>query len=147
MPDIECDILHEAGSWPDIQDNIEPIIRTTLAQAGHGDACEISIVLTNDAAIRTLNRDYRGKDKATNVLSFPQEEPAMLGDIIIALETITREAEDQDKSFHDHFTHMLVHGCLHLLGYDHMNDDEAREMESLEIEILQRMNIKNPYEI
>ena len=71
----------------------------------------------------------------------------MLGDIIIALETIQREANEQNKSFDNHFTHMLVHGCLHLMGFDHITDDEAEEMETLEVQILKQLNIKNPYEI
>ena len=144
---IECDILCEAGNWPDINDNVTSIIRTTLHHINYTHPCEVSIVLTNDTHIRTLNRDYRGKDKPTNVLSFPQDEPALLGDIIIALETIQREAEEQRKSFDNHFTHMLVHGCLHLMGFDHITDNEAKEMETLEVQILKQLNIKNPYEI
>lgn len=147
MPPVECDILCEDSNWPDINDNVTSIIRTTLGHIDYTHPCEVSIVLTNDEHIRTLNRDYRGKDKATNVLSFPQDEPEMLGDIIIALETIQREANEQNKSFDNHFTHMLVHGCLHLMGFDHITDDEAEEMETLEVQILKQLNIKNPYEI
>lgn len=119
---------------------------------------EITITLTNDASIQILNRDYRDKDKPTNVLSFPMwnnlgEIPDNngggasfpLGDIIIAFETISREATEQEKPLADHFTHMLVHGFLHLLGYDHMKDEEARVMESLEIKILKKLLIPNPY--
>ncbi|HCQ71413.1 MAG: rRNA maturation RNase YbeY [Alphaproteobacteria bacterium] len=147
IPPVECDILCEDSNWPDINDNVTSIIRTTLGHIDYTHPCEVSIVLTNDEHIRTLNRDYRGKDKATNVLSFPQDEPEMLGDIIIALETIQREANEQNKSFDNHFTHMLVHGCLHLMGFDHITDDEAEEMETLEVQILKQLNIKNPYEI
>lgn len=146
-PPVECDILCEDSNWPNINDNVTSIIRTTLGHIHYTHPCEVSIVLTNDEHIRTLNRDYRGKDKATNVLSFPQDEPEMLGDIIIALETIQREANEQNKSFDNHFTHMLVHGCLHLMGFDHITDDEAEEMETLEVQILKQLNIKNPYEI
>ncbi len=101
-----------------------------------------------------MNRDYRGKDKATNVLSFATLDgetfihPGMafhLGDIILALETLKREAEEQDKRLEDHFSHLLVHGTLHLLGYDHMKINEAKEMENLEIHILNGLGVENPY--
>lgn len=116
---------------------------------------ELTVTLTDDAAIQILNRDYRDKDKATNVLSFPMwnsmaEIPngsgdIPLGDIIIAFETIQREAIEQGKSLADHFTHMLIHGFLHLLGYDHMTESEAKTMESLEIRVLKKFSIGNPY--
>lgn len=117
-------------------------------------SAEISIVLCDDAFIRDLNKNYRGKDKATNVLSFPQSDfndfiPPQgilaFGDIILSYQTIEREAAVQDKTFADHFTHMVVHGTLHLLGYDHEKEAEAEEMEGLEIAILQKMGIENPY--
>ena len=111
---------------------------------------ELSVVFSNDEQIQVLNKDYRGKDKPTNVLSFPQdggEVPGLLvlGDIILAYETIAREAEEQEKDFFDHLTHLIVHGVLHLLGYDHENDQEAEEMEALEVEILRILEVKNPY--
>lgn len=115
---------------------------------------ELSVVLCDDDFIRTLNREYRGKDKPTNVLSFPQIEfregegfgdPVPFGDLILAYETIIREAEEQKKSFSSHFTHLIIHGTLHLLGYDHETEGEAEEMESLEIAILEQMGIENPY--
>lgn len=121
-------------------------------------ATELSVVLCDDKFIQQLNKEYRGKDKATNVLSFPQlgddimdpssPEMAMessLGDIIVSYDTIALEAEDQEKTLEDHFKHMCVHGMLHLLGYDHIDNEEAEEMESLEVEILSLMGIKNPY--
>jgi probable rRNA maturation factor len=137
---IEIDILHQAGDWHDVDD----LVRDVLTRVVDRD-CEISVVLTDDAHIQVLNRDYRGKNKATNVLSFPQDDPQMLGDIIIAYETIIREAKEQNKIFEHHLMHMLVHGCLHLLGYDHETDSEAEEMEALEIEILSGLSVKNPY--
>ena len=107
---------------------------------------ELSIVLTDDAHIHALNRDYRDKDKPTNVLSFPQDG-AMLGDIILAWETVQREAEEKHISSADHFTHLIIHGFLHLHGYDHEIDADAMQMEALEIQALSALNIDNPYEI
>ena len=101
-----------------------------------------------------MNREYRDMDKPTNVLSFatldsddpvPDEGPYPLGDIILSYQTIDREANEQGKFFKDHFTHMIVHGTLHLVGYDHQTEDEATHMETLEIRILEKMNIQNPY--
>lgn len=119
-----------------------------------GRQLEAAIVLANDDLIRVLNREYRHKDKPTNVLTFaaldsqtpvPKEGPFPLGDVILSYQTIDAEAREQDKFFKDHFIHMVVHGTLHLLGYDHETEDEANIMESLEIRILEQMNIQNPY--
>lgn len=106
---------------------------------------EFSVLLTNDTHIQALNRDFRNQDKPTNVLSFPDGEDDYLGDIAIALETMVKEAKEQDKDFYHHFIHMVIHGLLHLKGYDHEDNKEAEEMESLEIKILADMSIKNPY--
>lgn len=115
-------------------------------------APEISLVFTNDAEIREINAEWRDKDKATNVLSFPAFplEPGgmpgpMLGDIVIARETVEREAADLEKSFEDHLTHLMVHGFLHLFGYDHMETEEAEEMELLETRILALLGLSDPY--
>ena len=118
------------------------------------ESIELSILLTDNATIQELNKEYRLKDKPTNVLSFPLTENTpepldgflALGDIVIALETIQEEAKQQNKTFSDHYTHMLIHGLLHLLHYDHETDEDAEIMESLEIKILDQMKIKNPYE-
>ncbi len=104
-----------------------------------------SLLLTNDGHIQQLNRNFRNKDKPTNVLSFPDGENDYLGDIAISLETITKEAKEQDKDFYHHFAHMVIHGLLHLKGHDHENDAEAEKMESLEVKILADIGIKNPY--
>jgi len=109
---------------------------------------ELSIALVSDADIQTLNRDYRDKDMPTNVLSFPDDGPApLLGDIVLALETMMREAEDKSISFEHHLTHLIIHGFLHLQGYDHQTENDAAEMEALEIAALAALNIDNPYEI
>ncbi|ATU93908.1 rRNA maturation RNase YbeY [Phyllobacterium zundukense] len=113
---------------------------------------ELSLVFTDDAAIKELNNDWRDKDKPTNVLSFPaftlkpgQKPGPMLGDIVIARETVEREAVDEDKPFDHHLMHLIVHGFLHLLGYDHLTEAEAEEMEGLERKILGRLAIPDPY--
>jgi probable rRNA maturation factor len=117
---------------------------------------EISVLLTNDEEIKELNRMYRGKDTPTNTLSFPQEEDissmrnldacVLLGDIVLSIETIQIEAVQQQKSISHHLAHLIVHSVLHLLGYDHEKDNDAKEMEALEIDVLQLHNIANPYE-
>jgi probable rRNA maturation factor len=112
---------------------------------------EVSLLLCDDARIREINREWRGLDKATNVLSFPAAPRALLakspavGDIAIAYETVAREAVDEGKTFRDHYMHMVAHGFLHLLGYDHETDAEAVEMEGLEISILAALGVADPY--
>lgn len=113
-------------------------------------AAELSILLTNDEEQHELNKQWRGKDSSTNVLSFPQIEPfgpvvGILGDITMARETLVREADDLGKSFADHFSHLVVHGFLHILGYDHIDEAEALQMESLETQILASLGIDDPY--
>ena len=107
---------------------------------------EVSVVLADDKEVQTLNKTFRHKDKPTNVLSFPSDEKEELGDIILAFETIMREAIDAEISPLHHTIHLIVHGFLHLLGYDHENENEAHHMESMEIQILKALNISNPYE-
>lgn len=121
-----------------------------LSRAKVKGAAELSILLTDDAEQRALNQQWRGKDSSTNVLSFPQIEPfapviGILGDITLARETLEREAAEQGISFPDHFRHLVVHGFLHILGYDHLTDDEAEQMESLETAILAKLGIADPY--
>lgn len=111
---------------------------------------ELTVRLVDEAESQQLNSDYRGKDKPTNVLSFPFEAPPgieldLLGDLIICRQVVEREAEEQNKTLSAHWAHMVVHGCLHLLGYDHIDDSEAEEMESLETEIMQKMGFSDPY--
>jgi len=113
---------------------------------------EVAVVLANDDFVQGLNKEFRGKDKPTNVLSFPSSLTSdhrpltsELGDIILAIETIEREAKEQNKTFHDHTAHLLVHGFLHLLGYDHIDEKDAEKMERKEIKILKSIGIKNPY--
>ncbi|MDR1207655.1 MAG: rRNA maturation RNase YbeY, partial [Rickettsiales bacterium] len=105
---------------------------------------EISIILTNDSEIRKLNKKYRGKDTPTNVLSFETGDSELLGDIFISFDTVIRESAGA-RAFVDHATHMVAHGILHLLGYDHLNDSDATKMEALEVKILAKLGIDNPY--
>jgi probable rRNA maturation factor len=115
---------------------------------------EVDVVLSTDDEVADLNRQWRGKPKPTNVLSFPAAagtvlppgEPRPLGEIILAAGVVAREAAEQRKPLEHHFTHLVVHGFLHIMGYDHENDEEAEQMESLEKEILANLGIPNPYE-
>lgn len=112
---------------------------------------ELTIRLVNIEESRTLNKQYRQKDKPTNVLSFPFEVPEgielnLLGDLVVCAQVVEQEANEQNKILCAHWAHMVIHGCLHLLGYDHINDTDANEMEALEIEILAKLSIANPYE-
>ena len=114
------------------------------------DEFEVTIRLVDEAESQQLNHDYRGKDKPTNVLSFPFEAPPgielpLLGDLIICRQVVEREAQEQDKTLFHHWAHLTVHGILHLRGYDHINEDEAEEMEALEVELLAQLSINNPY--
>lgn len=115
------------------------------------DGAELSLLLTDDRRIRIVNRDWRGFDKATNVLSFPAAPPErvatspVLGDIVVAYETVEREAAAEGKSLADHFSHLVIHGLLHLLGEDHETDAEAQRMEGLEVAALDRLGIADPY--
>ena len=146
------DILVESPLWDageDVRGTIEAAARAALAavRPGRRDA-ELSIVLADDAFQQHLNRDWRGQDKPTNVLSFPAGLSAggHLGDVVLAHETVRREAERDGKAFAHHVAHLVVHGILHLLGYDHGTEAEARDMEALEVEILARLAVPNPYE-
>ncbi|MDX1738713.1 MAG: rRNA maturation RNase YbeY [Alphaproteobacteria bacterium] len=166
---LEIDIYHEAGDWDlkVIEDKMVAIVKEAWQSAPEGAslgrAGEVSIILADNGHVQELNRDWRGKDKPTNVLSFAAEEgdapdidmmpaeflsdiPRILGDIILAHETVLSEADEQNKKFEDHLAHLVLHGVLHLLGYDHIEDNEAEEMEQLETSILARFNISDPYQ-
>lgn len=113
---------------------------------------EICIRIVDAEESQSLNAEYRGKDKPTNVLSFPFEVPpgipvTLLGDLVICAEVVATEADEQEKALFDHWAHMVVHGTLHLLGFDHINDDDAEEMEALERTLLARLNIADPYSV
>ena len=159
QPEIAVNI--SAAGWTRALADAKAICRraalSALAGAGN-DSLELSILLTGDAQSRNLNRDYRGRDEPTNVLSFPgfpgfpgspgspaAEAPRMLGDVIVAYETTEREAERDGKSLGDHLRHLIVHGVLHLLGFDHQTKAEALEMESREVSVLKTLGVGDPY--
>ena len=104
-----------------------------------------TVLLSNDKRLRDLNHTFRGKNRPTNVLSFPADDPAYLGDVALGLETVAKEARAQNKTLAAHAAHLAIHGVLHLLGYDHAEDAEAKAMESLEIQLLAKLGIGNPY--
>jgi probable rRNA maturation factor len=160
------DIAAEAGEWPD-EEALRSIAKTAIAAAievlgsekqpspplrgrdgeGGEPPCqpEISILFTNDEAVRRLNAHYRGKDKPTNVLSFPQPSGPLLGDVVLAAETVRAEAALAGKPLEAHMAHLIIHGFLHLLGYDHWREEEAVAMEAVERAALERMGIPDPY--
>lgn len=144
-PIWDIDITNQHESWPEVNSVILHAANVALQSAGYAEESELSIVLVDDAFIQNLNKKYRNKDKPTNVLSFPQDDDFSLGDIVLALETIERESKEQNKLFEHHLSHLVVHGTLHLLGYDHETDEEAEEMETLEVKILSELAIENPY--
>lgn len=153
---MEIDLLVEAGEWPPQEELlrlVERAVGAALAELhlGWTQASELSVVFCDDARIRELNAGWRGKDKPTNVLSFPAFEaeegvqPPMLGDIVLAAETVAHEAKLEMKPLENHISHLLIHGFLHLLGYDHETDEEAEEMEDVERRALARLAIPDPY--
>jgi probable rRNA maturation factor len=144
------DIQVQSPLW-DAQPLAEQIVReaiyTAAALLSTSDG-EVSIVLTDDSTIQALNRDWRGIDKPTNVLSFPASKAtreALRGDIVIAYETLRRECDEEDRVFQHHLAHLSVHGFLHLIGYDHETDAQAEVMEGLESKIMARMELPDPY--
>ena len=135
---------------------VKEVVKITLNHELISEFVELNVRLTDDAVMQQLNKDFRQQDKPTNVLSFPADpEDEMspfftpdllpLGDIALGYETLEREAKEQGKTFKDHFIHLLIHGLLHNLGFDHLTDEEAEEMEEREIQILKSLGINNPY--
>lgn len=153
---IAIDVLVETEGWPAddaLAQLVARAVEASFATAGLKavEGSELSVVFTDDEHVRSLNGEYRQKDKATNVLSFPGSPPGrgrfgpLLGDIVLAHETIATEAGDEGIAFEDHLTHLVVHGLLHLFGHDHLEDTEAERMEALETAILGRLGIADPY--
>jgi probable rRNA maturation factor len=164
---LEVAVQQEDG-WPgkDWEQTAQTAVAEAIRQSPHADwltralMIEVSVRLTDDAEVQALNHQYRQKDKPTNVLSFPMVQPdlleglansddgeVLLGDIVLARETCAREAEEKSVAFADHATHLIVHGALHLLGYDHQGDSEADAMEALERSVLATLGISDPYAV
>jgi len=147
---IEIDVIVASPSWQEPK-KAEAAVRRAVGRAAASalstSGTELAIVLADDSAIRLLNRDWRDVDAATNVLSFPGADTrgGHLGDIVLAFETITREARAEKKPFAHHLAHLAVHGFLHLIGYDHDRDSDAETMERTEREILRQLAIPDPY--
>ncbi len=154
---VDIDILVEAGAWPEeaaLEALARMAVEAALEAAGSVAAgpVELSMLFTDDAHIRVLNAQWRDKDRPTNVLSFPafptlpgKPLPPMLGDVVLAWETVAREAELERKPLEHHISHLIVHGTLHLLGHDHEVDAEAEAMEALERAALATLAIPDPY--
>jgi probable rRNA maturation factor len=155
---VPCDAW--LAAYPDAAALAEMAARAALASAGSnaGAPLILGVILTDDAEQRELNRTYRGQDASTNVLAFalsdfalgpasaaPAGSPVLLGDVVLAFETVAREAAEQHKKVSDHLAHLTVHGVLHLLGCDHQNEAEAEAMEVLEVEILKILGVPDPY--
>lgn len=148
---VSLDLRIEGSGWSAAVTDIEPVCQAAL-NAGFrltGKSGDVALLLTDDAELQQLNRDWRGKDKPTDVLSFPADEmeAPFLGDIAISLGVASRDSRARNITLSDHLIHLLLHGYLHLLGYDHMSDDEAREMEGLEIRALASLGIADPYSL
>jgi probable rRNA maturation factor len=148
---LNIDVLVESGLW-NRKKGVKSAARRAIVKAAgvlSTPSSELAIVLTDDSTIRLLNRDWRGVDAPTNVLSFPASRtggvPPFIGDIVLAYETIAGEAKAERKPFAHHIAHLAVHGFLHLLGYDHVRKKDAEEMEQLERDILRRLRVPNPY--
>jgi probable rRNA maturation factor len=147
----KLEVLVESGLWKE-PGKVKSVLRRSIGRAAatlSTGGVEIAVVLTDNSAIRMLNRQWRGIDAATNVLSFPSDHPAgnrrFVGDIVLAQQTVAQESNAEHKPFAHHLAHLAVHGFLHLLGYDHENDKDAATMERLERKILRRLAIPDPY--
>jgi probable rRNA maturation factor len=150
MSDVTLEIQRIAEEHGDLPDDDAFRRWVEIALAQHAEPAEVVIRLVDEAESRELNRSYRGKDKPTNVLSFPFEAPPevplpLLGDLVVCAPVVAREALEQGKSLQAHWAHMVIHGLLHLLGYDHQTDEEAQLMESRERDLLTQLHFPDPY--
>lgn len=148
---IELDVQYAsaAADLPSAE-QLQQWVQATLTAAAYIEPAELTIRIVDEEEGQALNRDYRQRDYATNVLSFPFDEAIelplnLLGDLVICAPVVSREAAQQEKAVSAHWAHLVVHGCLHLLGYDHMNNDDADTMENLEVTIMATLGFANPY--
>ncbi len=149
--ELELDIAEGIDGVPSVKEFTGWILEALNSAGYDKDTAELSIMVVSEKVSQTLNNQYRHKDKPTNVLSFPADIPdfvgsALLGDLVICASVVEAEAAEQNKDLIAHWAHMTVHGCLHLLGFDHIDDEDAEEMEALEVEILHSLSYDNPYE-
>lgn len=164
---LNIDVLYQFEAWNSLDTDLEKLIEDSLYRAyehlksdqiAQYEPFSVAVVLSSDHEIQALNTEYRGKNKPTNVLSFPafdfhsiHEQDVIkgieseLGDICLSWETLNKEANEQDKTFESHLKHLLVHGFMHLFGYDHIEDEQAEEMEKIETFILKELGVENPY--
>ncbi|MEO9273347.1 rRNA maturation RNase YbeY [Marinomonas sp. 5E14-1] len=150
MPHLDLDLQIATDAVDNLPSEADFRLWVEKALPTSGDEFEITIRIVDEEESHALNHEYRGKDKPTNVLSFPFEAPPglelpLLGDLVICTQVVEKEAKEQQKPLLHHWAHMTVHGILHLRGYDHINDDEAEEMESIETELLASLSISDPY--
>ena len=150
IPSLTLHFRVEHPAWKKDRASLKKLAHRACRQAVEKTkrAMEFSLILADDTALQRLNASYRGKDKPTNVLSFPsgeEEQTGYWGDVIISMDTVEKEAAAQGKLGEHHLAHLMVHGLLHLQGYDHETDPQAAEMEGLEVEILKEINIPHPY--
>jgi probable rRNA maturation factor len=150
-PALKVDVRVESKRWNKVR-SAKSVVRQAVTEAAAAlstTGAELAIILADDSTIRLLNRNWRGVDAATNVLSFPTAaaggEPPLIGDIVLGYETVAREARAEGKPFAHHVAHLAVHGFLHLVGYDHARDKDAEAMERVERRILRRLAIPDPY--
>ncbi|MBR1544517.1 MAG: rRNA maturation RNase YbeY [Alphaproteobacteria bacterium] len=151
-PKVKLSFIIKSKKWenkiPNLKKLSDKVVKETFKKIKHPvkKGMEVNVMLTNDKEIQTFNKEYRGKNKPTNVLSFETGDETLLGDIVMSIDTLLKEAKEQKITVADHYAHLLCHGMLHLLGFDHIDEDEANEMEFFEIEILKELKIANPYE-
>ena len=140
---IAVDVVTKNKKWTGKEKLVERLAKKLISLT-KSDAQELAISLVSDRQMKKINFQFRDKNKPTNVLSFPAFDRLFLGDIVIAYETLEREAKEQKKKFNDHLTHLILHSILHLLGHDHEKEKMAQKMEKLEIKILKQLDIENP---
>lgn len=149
--DYQIEDAPEGALYP-AEKRLQRWLDTALDVLGHDEALEVTVRLVDDAEITELNDEYRDKPTPTNVLAFPcdwdlPEEPRLLGDVVIAVDVVNREAKAQKKAMEQHWAHIVIHGFLHLMGYDHIDDHDAEKMENLERQILAKLGFPDPYNV
>ncbi|MCL4153514.1 UNVERIFIED_CONTAM: hypothetical protein GTU68_006105 [Idotea baltica] len=154
--DLDIDVVIEDSRWqaavPDASEQAERAVRAAFSEVGFDESATLCVLLADDDHVQSLNNAYRGKDQPTNVLSFPTEDaptipgfPRVLGDVVLAFDTVQRESDTFERSIVNHFLHLIVHASLHLIGYTHEAEQEADRMEAFEISVLAKLGVPDPY--